>query len=134
MFNNKPNSNIYKLFIVNLIHYLENEVDSLLTEEEYQPKKTQMLERVFNRAFTQALFNGRNKLDPRDLLISILTEENSPAVYLLNQNDISRDTLVGYLSNTATEEVEESAKEKPLKQERILKKFCDNLNSRLQTV
>ena len=112
----------------NLIHYLENEVDSLLTEEEYQPKKTQMLERVFNRAFTQALFNGRNKLDPRDLLISILTEENSPAVYLLNQNDISRDTLVGYLSNTATEEVEESAKEKPLKQERILKKFCDNLN------
>ena len=112
----------------NLIHYLENEVDSLLVEEDFQPKKTAMLERVFNRAFTQALFNGRNKLDPRDLLISILTEEHSPAVYLLNQNDITRDTLIGYLSNTATEEVEESSKEKPLKQERILRKFCDNLN------
>jgi len=111
-----------------IINYLENEVDSLLVDEEFQPKKTVMLERVFNRAFTQALFNGRNKLDPRDLLISILTEEQSPAVYLLNQNNITRDTLVGYLSNNATEEVEENAREKPLKQERILRKFCDNLN------
>ena len=111
-----------------IINYLENEVDSLLVDEEFQPKKTVMLERVFNRAFTQALFNGRNKLDPRDLLISILTEEQSPAVYLLNQNNITRDTLVGYLSNNATEEVEENSREKPLKQERILRKFCDNLN------
>ena len=117
-----------KIIRDNIIHYLENEVDSLIVDEEFQPKKTVMLERVFNRAFTQALFNGRNTLDPRDLLISILTEEQSPAVFLLNQNNITRDTLVGYLSNNATDDVEERVTDKPLKQERILRKFCDNLN------
>ena len=121
-----------KIIRDNIIHYLENEVDSLIVDEEFQPKKTVMLERVFNRAFTQALFNGRNTLDPRDLLISILTEEQSPAVFLLNQNNITRDTLVGYLSNNATDDVEERVTDKPLKQERILRKFCDNLNEQAE--
>jgi ATP-dependent Clp protease ATP-binding subunit ClpA len=111
-----------------IITYLENEVDSIPNIDETQPQKTVMLERVFNRAFTQALFNGRAKLDPRDLLISILTEESSPAVFLLQQNEITRDSLVGYLSNIATEEAEINTRNKPLKQERILEKFCDNLN------
>ena len=59
-----------------LSNYLETEVDSLPDDGDIQPKKTVMLERVFNRAFTQALFNGRHNLDPRDLLISILSENN----------------------------------------------------------
>jgi|TARA_B110000908_G_scaffold21207_1_gene23897 ATP-dependent Clp protease ATP-binding subunit ClpA len=111
-----------------IITYLENEVDSVDNIEDKQPQKTVMLERVFNRAFTQALFNGRAKLDPRDLLISILTEESSPAVFLLQQNDVTRDSLVGYLSNIATDEAGANTRDKPLKQERILEKFCDNLN------
>tara|TARA_R110000868_G_scaffold105853_4_gene290658 strand:- start:5982 stop:8219 length:2238 start_codon:yes stop_codon:yes gene_type:complete len=111
-----------------IITYLENEVDSVDNIEDKQPQKTVMLERVFNRAFTQALFNGRAKLDPRDLLISILTEESSPAVFLLQQNDVTRDSLVGYLSNIATDEAGVNTRDKPLKQERILEKFCDNLN------
>jgi ATP-dependent Clp protease ATP-binding subunit ClpA len=110
-----------------VITYLENEVDSI-DKEEFQPQKTVMLERVFNRAFTQAMFNGRQKLDPRDLLISILTEEQSPSVVLLNQLDITREDLISYLTNEATEEAEANTRDKPLKQERILEKFCDNLN------
>ena len=110
-----------------IITYLENEVDSI-DKEEFQPQKTVMLERVFNRAFTQAMFNGRQKLDPRDLLISILTEEQSPSVVLLNQLDITREDLISYLTNEATEEAEANTRDKPLKQERILEKFCDNLN------
>lgn len=112
-----------------IISYLENEVDSVeVSADEFQPQKTVMLERVFNRAFTQAMFNGRQKLDPRDLLISILTEEQSPAVALLTQQQITRDQLVEYLSNEATEEAEVNTRNKPLKQERVLEKFCDNLN------
>jgi len=110
-----------------IITYLENEVDSV-DKDEFQPQKTVMLERVFNRAFTQAMFNGRQKLDPRDLLISILTEEQSPAVALLKQLDITREDLILYLSNTATDEAEINTRDKPMKQERILEKFCDNLN------
>jgi len=110
-----------------IISYLETEIDSI-DKDEFQPQKTVMLERVFNRAFTQAMFNGRQKLDPRDLLISILTEEQSPAVALLTQLDITREDLISYLSNEATTEAEVNTRDKPMKQERILEKFCDNLN------
>ena len=112
-----------------IIAYLESEVDSVANQDDdFQPQKTVMLERVFNRAFTQAMFNGRQKLDPRDLLISILTEEQTPAVALLNQLDITREDLISYLSNEATTEAEFNTRDKPMKQERILEKFCDNLN------
>ena len=111
-----------------LLEYLSNEVDSLLVEEDFQPKKTVMLERVFNRAFTQALFNGRNQLSPIDLIISILTEEASAASQLLIANDINRESVISYLGVNKEQQPEENVKSKPLKQERILRKFCDNLN------
>ena len=112
-----------------LIQYLETEVDSLPYEHDLQPKKTTMLERVFNRAFTQALFNGRNKLTPVDLLISILTEESSAAAHLLTQNDITREHVISYISVGTKEQVsDDNTKSAPLKQERTLRKYCDNLN------
>lgn len=111
-----------------LTTYLENEVASVATEEDIQPKKTVMLERVFNRAFTQALFNGRNKLDPRDLLISILSETNTPAVFLLGDYNINRDTLVNYLSDAMHPADESDLKSKPSKQDRALRKYCNILN------
>ena len=40
--------------------HLEKEVEQYNETDVKQPKKTVMLERVFHRAFTQALFNGRN--------------------------------------------------------------------------
>jgi ATP-dependent Clp protease ATP-binding subunit ClpA len=110
-----------------IIQYLEQEVQPL--EQEQQPKKTQMLERVFNRAFTQALFNGRQELDPRDLLISILTEESTPAVHLLKQHDVNRELLVSYIQDNVIRESEaDIGNAKPAKQERLLRKYCDNLN------
>lgn len=118
-----------------LSQYLEQEVDSMPvidTTEEFHPKKTVMLERVFNRAFTQALFNGRNQLNPIDLLISILTEESSIASKMLNDNGITRDHVITYLSVNKEQVVEETRSTAPLKQERILRKFCDNLNEQAE--
>jgi ATP-dependent Clp protease ATP-binding subunit ClpA len=106
-------------------HYLNTEIDAVPEDQYTEPKKTQMLERVFNRAFTQALFNGRQQLDPRDLFISILSEENTAGVHLLD--GINRDSVVTYLSDTAVKETAE-VKTKPLKDERTLRKYCDNLN------
>lgn len=118
----------YRVIQGALSTYLENEVASVATEEDIQPKKTVMLERVFNRAFTQALFNGRQKLDPRDLLISILSETNTPAVFLLGDYNINRDTLVNYLSDAMHPTDESDMKSKPSKQDRTLRKYCNILN------
>ena len=115
-----------------LYAYLEQEIES--QPEEKDPKKTVMLERVFNRAFTQALFNGRSSLDPRDLFISILSEKQSPACYLLSVHGITRESVVQYLSDPEIQEIPENVKSnKPSKQERLLKKFCANLNEQAAT-
>jgi len=115
-----------------LYAYLEQEIES--QPEEKDPKKTVMLERVFNRAFTQALFNGRSSLDPRDLFISILSEKQSPACYLLSVHGITRESVVQYLSDPEIQEIPENVtSNKPSKQERLLKKYCANLNEQAIT-
>ena len=115
-----------------LYAYLEQEIES--QSEEKDPKKTVMLERVFNRAFTQALFNGRSSLDPRDLFISILSEKQSPACYMLSVYGITRESVVQYLSDPEIQEIPNNVtSNKPSKQERLLKKFCANLNEQAAT-
>ena len=78
--------------------HLEKDVESWDELNFKEPKKTVMLERVFHRAFTQALFNGRQHLDTRDLLISILSETTTPASHILNQKGITRDSCLLYTS------------------------------------
>jgi ATP-dependent Clp protease ATP-binding subunit ClpA len=107
--------------------HLEQSVEKWDEENFKEPKKTVMLERVFHRAFTQALFNGRSTLDTRDLLISILSEETTPAAFLLNQRGINRDSLVRFLTDNIDDSVNDS-KSQLNKQERLLRKYCDNLN------
>ena len=112
-----------------IYEYLETELETVSVDiEDPQPKKTIMLERVFHRAFTQALFNGRNNLDPRDLLISILSEKNTPATYILSLYGITRETIVNYITDQDVNKNSEAVKNQPSKQERMLRKYCDNLN------
>ena len=112
-----------------IYEYLETELETVSVDiEDPQPKKTIMLERVFHRAFTQALFNGRNNLDPRDLLISILSEKNTPATYILSLYGITRETIVNYITDQDVSKNSETVKNQPSKQERLLRKYCDNLN------
>ena len=94
--------------------YLESEIERS-TDEDSNPQKTVMLERVFHRAFTQALFNGRNNLDPRDLLISILSEKNTPATYMLSMYGITRETVVNYISDNDKISESETTKTQPSK-------------------
>jgi len=118
-----------------LYEYLEKEVDAHSEDTLDEPKKTIMLERVFHRAFTQALFNGRNNLDPRDLLISILSERNTPATYLMSMHGVIRETVVQYLSDAENAQIAEqqTTANKPSKQERTLRKYCANLNEQAAT-
>jgi len=106
--------------------HLEKEQQQYPEGQEKEPKKTVMLERVFHRAFTQALFNGRQGLDTRDLLISILSEVQTPAAFIMNSKGISRDSIARYLTDTVPEGITQQRGQN--KQERILKKYCDNLN------
>ena len=67
---------------------IQNDVDAYLDSlvnlckpDVDQPKKTNALERVFNRALTQVLFTGRRTMTTADLYLSIMAESNSHAQY-----------------------------------------------------
>jgi len=60
----------------NLEHHLKTQCDDIKTDMvKYKPKKTQTVERVLNRAFTQVLFAGRNNIELADVLLSTLSEK-----------------------------------------------------------
>ena len=61
------------------LHSLAN----LVTDKDIQPKKTNALERCFNRAMTQVLFTGRRSMTTADLYLAMMAENNSHAHYFL---------------------------------------------------
>jgi ATP-dependent Clp protease ATP-binding subunit ClpA len=92
-----------------------------------KPKKTQAVERVLNRAFTQVLFNGRQKIEPTDVFMAMLGEKRSWAFYYAAKAEIDKDKFADYLSNSADADDEDDG---PADQqgERALKAFTTNLN------
>ena len=67
-------------------------------ESEAQPRKTHMLERVFNRALTQSLFQGKRGINQLDLIISILSEQQSIAVNFADQLGLNKEKVLQWLS------------------------------------
>lgn len=82
------------------------------------PKKTQAIERVFQRGLAQILFSGRESMEPLDLLLSIMGEEDSFARYFCMQNGLTQEGIAGAIKK---EVVEEHNNE-------LLEEFTVNLN------
>ena len=75
--------------------YLDEECDELVvdTDEEITPRKTQMIERVFSRAMTQAMFHGKQTINHIDLLLSILSEEQSVTSHFAAECGLDKTAL-----------------------------------------
>ena len=65
-------------------------------EEGFQPRKTNALERMFNRAVTQVLFTGRRQVEIVDVYLSMLTETNSHANYFLLKWGVTRAEFIAH--------------------------------------
>jgi ATP-dependent Clp protease ATP-binding subunit ClpA len=120
------------------------EADSLLNDlEEYlgkqtyigggelesvkDPKKTHSLERVFNRAFTQVLFSGRNHVQVIDIFLSISSESNSHASYFFIKYGLDRGHMVDFYNENYVET--KGRRVSPnVRSDEILKEYCENLN------
>ena len=73
-----------------------NSLVSLVREPAPQPKKTNALERVFNRALTQVLFTGRRTVATIDLFLAMISETNSHAHYFLLKYGIKKQEFVDF--------------------------------------
>jgi len=110
-----------------------------LVREGVQPRKTQALERVFNRAVTQVIFSGRKTLMPRDLLVSIMSEKESWAGHYLKRAGLTRQTLVQFLTKDAIQrqQVEQALGQAmgmhdPNADKFKFETYCHNLNTQAE--
>ena len=59
-----------------------------------EPRKTNALERVFNRALTQVMFGGRRTMATIDLWLALMSENNSHAVYFMQKHGVTKQEFV----------------------------------------
>ena len=115
----------------NVEHYLKNKCDDIINQDpDVKPKKTQVVERVLNRAFTQVLFNGRQRIEPADVFLAMMSEKRSWANYYIGQANIEKEKFADYLSS----EVEVVSEEEPRDNQgdRALKAYTTNLNDEVK--
>lgn len=119
------------LHSMNITHkVIAEDISTFLDSQDYlivagltRPRKTQSLERAFNRAFTQALFNGRAGIAPQDMILSILSEKNSHACYYLAQHGVTKETFLDAISKNSKADLKGKNKV-----EKLLAEYCVNLN------
>ena len=126
-------------FIRELEGYLDNEVKDIVVKDKSKPvnpRKTASLERLMNRAFTQALFQGRQDLKPIDILLSIFAEKRSYSAFLLKKFNVNKDDIVDAVS---AESIIDDAglggsgveqKLRPDQADKILRNYTENLNQK----
>lgn len=85
------------LFDQELDAYLES-LTNLVTNKDVPPKKTNALERVFNRALTQVLFTGRRTITTVDLYLAMMSENNSHAHYFLLKYGVHKKEFADFYS------------------------------------
>jgi ATP-dependent Clp protease ATP-binding subunit ClpA len=113
-----------------LTDYLQNKCAEItVTDVVVKPKKTQAVERVLNRAFTQVLFNGRQQIEPTDIFLSMFGEKRSWSQYYIAKANIEKDKFADYINNN----VEESENEGPQDSQgdKALNAFTTNLNDQV---
>ena len=114
-----------KSFEKDIEAYLINQ--EFLVVENAEPRRTNALERVFNRALTQVLFSGRSHIQLMDLFISMQAETISYARYFILKYGLDNNKLIELYHSAFTAE-----KSKQLsieaKAEKILNYYCTDLN------
>jgi ATP-dependent Clp protease ATP-binding subunit ClpA len=108
-----------------LSKYLDSLTKLVKEDPNLQPRKTNALERVFNRALTQVLFTGRRTVTTADLYLAIMSETNSHAHYFLLKYGVTKNEFVkfwdtNYNHGSAGSITNQQADE-------ILEEYCTNL-------
>jgi ATP-dependent Clp protease ATP-binding subunit ClpA len=109
---------------------LEMYIDSMVhlkLDKDADPKKTNALERVFNRALTQVMFTGRRQITTIDLWLAMMNENNSHAHYYFLKYGLEKKTFVEFWQANYTIKggviTDDQANE-------ILEEHCINLSAR----
>jgi ATP-dependent Clp protease ATP-binding subunit ClpA len=116
----------------NLINFIENDLKNIQSlETNAKPVKTNTVERMLNRAFTQVLFSGRQQIGPVDCLVSLFSEKNSHALYYLKLAKVEKDKFLEFVNKEHVNGDEtESSTVADRQLEKFLIQFCVNLTQK----
>ncbi|UAB78501.1 ATP-dependent Clp protease ATP-binding subunit ClpA [Erythrobacter sp. SCSIO 43205] len=79
--------------------YLDQEYQSLKTEDNADPQPTAGFQRVIQRAILHVQSSGKDTVTGANVLVALFSERDSYAVYFLQQQDMSRLDAVSYISH-----------------------------------
>ncbi|MEZ5693372.1 MAG: ATP-dependent Clp protease ATP-binding subunit ClpA [Altererythrobacter sp.] len=127
--------------------YLDQEYQSLKTEDDADPQPTAGFQRVIQRAILHVQSSGKDTVTGANVLVALFSERDSYAVYFLQQQDMSRLDAVSFISHgigkggkqleskppQGAEEAQASEGEKSDgKKETALDQFTVNLNAKAE--
>ena len=128
--------------------YLDQEYQSLKTDDDADPQPTAGFQRVIQRAILHVQSSGKDMVTGANVLVALFSERDSYAVYFLQQQDMSRLDAVSFISHgigkngrqvesrppsgSEEPEVTRQAEDKPDKNKKdsALDQFCVNLNQK----
>lgn len=118
----------------NLERFIKEDLIDIAVEElDARPKKTQSMERMLNRAFTQVLFGGRSVIEPRDCFVSLFSEKKSHALHFMRQAKIDKDAFIDFTNKETVIDVEGAIEDVGSAQlEKIIVQYCVNLNNKVK--
>ena len=99
-------------------------LQSLVKPGDVNPRKTNALDRMFNRALTQVLFTGRRSVTLLDLYLGIMGEANSHAHYFFLKYGVKKEEFVEFCQRNYSSSGAKISNEQATE---ILEEHCLNL-------
>lgn len=122
-----------------LLQYLEETTPVLPPDDHRETQPTLGFQRVLQRAVFNVQSSGKEEVTGANVLVAIFGEQESQAVYLLSEQNISRLDIVNFISHGITnldneflpgEDNAELEDEESIQERQPLEKFATNLNVR----
>ncbi|MGV2497837.1 ATP-dependent Clp protease ATP-binding subunit ClpA [Pelagerythrobacter aerophilus] len=126
--------------------YLDQEYQSLKTEDDGDPQPTAGFQRVIQRAILHVQSSGKDTVTGANVLVALFSERDSYAVYFLQQQDMSRLDAVSFISHgigkggkqlesrapQGADEAGKTEEKADNKKETALDQFTVNLNAKAE--
>jgi len=81
----------------NVASYIDNDLKTLVIDDSRKPRPTPAFQRVVQRAVLHAQGLGRQTATGGDLLVAIFDETESPAVWLLGEQQMTQQDAVNFI-------------------------------------
>ena len=129
-----------------LTEYVDDELTSLVVDDEEDAKPTAGFQRVIQRAVIHVQNSGRDEVTGANVLVALFAERESHAAYFLAERDMTRYDAVNFISHGIAkkpgasesrpakgadeEDVEESLSGEDKDKDDVLEAYCVDLNAK----